>query len=168
MECFVNKPDGTKCGSIYHLARDCPHRTGNGGASGGKGSTASTHLAIEDSWETEYVQTFEEMFYITIDEDPHPYVPFGSSSQVVRLHRPVRAPAPSSDIYLHTDVFMIDTQMEEITAEQTIDVIDLPEGGIEISAGRNVYGDEEEEEDTADYDDKRSQSRPPAAEPEKT
>ena len=61
MECCVNKPDGTKCGSVYHLAKDCPHRQCSAGPASGKGNATSTHLAIE-GWETEYVQTFEEMF----------------------------------------------------------------------------------------------------------
>ena len=114
MECYVTKPDGQKCGPVYPLAKNCPHRQGSAGPSSGKGNTTSTHLAIED-WETEYVQTFEELFYVRVSYDSDPYVPFGSSQP---------APgasifAPSPDTFLREEVFMIITDPAEEISTHT-------------------------------------------------
>ena len=41
LKCFVNKSDGTPCGSTTHLARDCPHKRHGKGHS--KGSSTEVH-----------------------------------------------------------------------------------------------------------------------------
>ena len=110
-----------------------------------KGSATTTHLAIEDSWETEYVQTFEELFYVRVEEVSYPYVPFGSSPQVLRIRRPLRASTSTSstDTFLHTDVFMISAgPPEEPTEQPATDDGEPPEGITQISAGPEVYGNE--------------------------
>ena len=64
MRCYVDKPDGTRCDSKEHLARDCPFGKGKGRGHGGN----RNHNPIGNvrPAQVNYVQTVEETF---INED---------------------------------------------------------------------------------------------------
>ena len=73
MECFIRKPNGQKCGSTHHLAKECPHRqSGKGSHSAGKG-VETTNLAIEyaevDDAQIEDLKYADDVFVHVMSED---------------------------------------------------------------------------------------------------
>ena len=57
--------------------------------------------------------------------------------------------------------------MEETTTQPAIDDSELPEGIAQISAGPEVYGNEEDGDDVADFAGEQTPTRSPATEKKK-